>query len=532
MGMTTLKGKAMNLRLGIDVGGTNTDAVVLDEKANLLARFKSPTTPDVTSGIRNALAGLVERHPELNLGAIRYAMLGTTHCTNAILERRKLNRVGILRIGAPATLAIPPLVGWPPDLRDAIGGHYVIVEGGHEYDGREIRPLDTKAIREAAKTFRGKVDSVAVVGVFSPVDFSHEERAADILRDVLGDIPMTLSHEIGSIGLLERENASILNAAVIDAARTAATGFAQALSEHGIRAEMFFSQNDGTLMALEYAIRYPILTVASGPANSIRGAAFLSGLRDAIVVDVGGTSTDVGILVNGFPRESSIAVEIGGVRTNFRMPDLISIALGGGTRIHRSLDGLRIGPDSVGYRITEEAYVFGGQTLTLSDIAVAAGLASIGDPRRVEDLDRGLVREVIDKVRRLVEDTIDRIKTSAEPMPVVLVGGGSVIVPPGLAGAAEIYRPENYDVANAIGAAIAQCSGEIERIFSLDELTREQALEMAREMARQEAIRAGAHPETVEIVDVIEVPLAYLPGNATRIRVRAAGDLALITSHS
>ncbi|MEZ4571318.1 MAG: hydantoinase/oxoprolinase family protein [Thermomicrobiales bacterium] len=95
---------------------------------------------------------------------------------------------------------------------------------------------------------------------------------------------------------------------------------------------MFFSQNDGTLMALEYATRYPILTVASGPANSIRGAAFLSRLEDAIVVDVGGTSTDIGILVKGFPRESSIAVDIGGVRTNFRMPDLISIALGGGTR--------------------------------------------------------------------------------------------------------------------------------------------------------------------------------------------------------
>ena len=131
-------------------------------------------------------------------------------------------------------------------------------------------------------------------------------------------------------------------------------------------------------MALEYATRYPILTVASGPANSIRGAAFLSGLQNAVIIDVGGTSTDVGILVNGFPRESAIAVEIGGVRTNFRMPDLISIALGGGTRI-QTTDGLRIGPDSVGYRITEEALVFGGETLTLSDVAVADGRAEMGD---------------------------------------------------------------------------------------------------------------------------------------------------------
>jgi N-methylhydantoinase A/oxoprolinase/acetone carboxylase beta subunit len=516
----------MNLRLGIDVGGTNTDAVVLDESAQLLASNKSPTTPDVTTGIRNALRGLVEQHPELDLGQIRYAMLGTTHCTNAILERRNLNRVGIVRIGAPATLAILPFVGWPKDLKEAIGGHFAVVEGGHEYDGREIRPLDEAAIRDAAREFRGQVDSVAVVSVFSPVDASHEERAAAILRAELGDLPVTFSHEIGSIGLLERENASILNAAVVSAAHIAANGFEHALREHGIDARMFFSQNDGTLMALEYAIRYPILTVASGPANSIRGAAFLSQLRDAIVVDVGGTSTDIGILVNGFPRESSIAVEIGGVRTNFRMPDLISIALGGGTRVHQAGD-LRLGPDSVGYRISEEALVFGGSTLTLSDIAVASGRTVMGDPTRVATLDADLVSRATDLIRKACEDTIDRMKTSADPMPVVLVGGGSVIISDQLAGASDVHRPRNYDVANAIGAAIAQCSGEIERVFSLEEFSRDEAMDVARQMARDEAVRAGASHESVEIVDVHEVPLAYLPGNATRIRVRAAGDLAV-----
>ncbi len=516
----------MNLRLGIDVGGTNTDAVVLDEHSALLASFKSPTTPDVTGGIRNALRGLVAGHPELDLGSIRYAMLGTTHCTNAILERRNLDRVGLVRIGAPATLAIKPFVGWPADLREAIGGNYSIVEGGHEYDGREIRPLDERGVRAAAESFRGKVDSVAVVSVFSPVDASHEQRAGAILLDVLGDLPITYSDQIGSIGLLERENASILNAAVTSPARVAANGFASALKEHGIEARMFFSQNDGTLMALDYATRYPILTVASGPANSIRGAAFLSGLQNAIIVDVGGTSTDVGILVNGFPRESAIAVEIGGVRTNFRMPDLISIAVGGGTCIHQNGE-LRVGPDSVGYRITEEARVFGGNTLTLSDIAVASGRAMMGDPGRIADLDADLVTAVTRQVRAHCEDTIDRMKTSADPVPVVLVGGGSVVIPADLAGVSELNRPDHYDVANAIGAAIAQCSGEIERIFSLEEYSRAEALEMARQMARDEAVKAGADPATVEIVDVHEVPLAYLPGNATRIRVRAAGDLAV-----
>ena len=147
----------------------------------------------------------------------------------------------------------------------------------------------------------------------------------------------------------------MLNASLVDVARTTADGFVSALQREGIDARVYFGQNDGTLMAVEYATRYPILTIACGPTNSIRGASYLAKHKNALVVDVGGTTTDVGVLVNGFPRESSIAVEIGGVRTNFRMPDLISIGLGGGT-IVRNDQGITIGPDSVGYRITEGAF--------------------------------------------------------------------------------------------------------------------------------------------------------------------------------
>src|SRR5207249_9309071 len=127
-----------------------------------------------------------------------------------------------------------------------------------------------------------------------------------------------------------------------------------ALAAHHLQPNRFFAQNDGTLMGLDHALRYPVLTIGSGPANSVRGAAFLTGSSDSLVIDVGGTSTDVGVLVNGFPRESSQGVEIGGIRTNFRMPDLVTIALGGGTVVSgapNSPDGIRIGPRSVGYRL-------------------------------------------------------------------------------------------------------------------------------------------------------------------------------------
>jgi N-methylhydantoinase A/oxoprolinase/acetone carboxylase beta subunit len=155
-----------------------------------------------------------------------------------------------------------------------------------------------------------------------------------------------------------------------------------------------------------------------------------------------------------------------------------------------------------------------------------------GDPEAVAHLPGEFVNKVQTWIGMRVEETIDRMKTSAEAIPVVLVGGGSVVLPSAFAGASVVHRPEHFEVANAIGAAIAQCSGEVERIFSLDDHTREEALEIARNMARDEAIKAGADPGTVEIIDIQEVPLAYLPGNATRIRVRAAGDLILSSSQT
>jgi len=513
-------------RIGIDVGGTNTDAVILDEHHQPIAKVKQPTTPDVTTGIFNALDHVLNQIT-INYDEIQYAMLGTTHCTNAIVERKRLNKVAIIRIGKPATLAIEPLTAWSRALKDAIGEYAYIVSGGYECDGRKISTLHEKEILNITQEIKGKVDSVAVVGVFSPVNAEQEKRVGEIVIQELGaDMAVSLSHEIGSLGLLERENATVLNGAIIDVAKTAANAFRNALEEKGIHAKLFFGQNDGTLMSVDYAIKYPILTIACGPTNSIRGAAFLSQLKDAIIVDVGGTTTDIGILVNGFPRESSVAAEIGGVMTNFRMPDLISVGLGGGTIIREQSDEITIGPDSVGYRLAEEALIFGGKTLTVSDVAVASGRAEFGTKNYVESLNTDLVREVNARIVAMVEDAIDKMKTSAEPVPVVLVGGGSIILPEKLEGASEVVKPDHFEVANAIGAAIAQVSGEIEKIFSLEKMSREEAVNTAKALATDQAIEAGAQPDTIEVVDLEDIPLAYLPGNVTRIRIKVAGDLA------
>ncbi len=514
------------MRLGIDVGGTNTDAVILDEDDRLLAKGKTPDTDDVISGIEHVVARVV-RDAGVDPADITHAMLGTTQVTNAIIERRGLARVGILRLGAPATQAIRPLAAWPEDLRAGVEGPAEILPGGVEYDGRPISRFDEAAVRGAVREMKEGVEVFAVSSVFSPVKSDDERRTAEIVAEEAGEeIPVSVSSEIGSIGLLERENATVLNAAVTPVASRVVGAFRGALERLGIAAHLFLSQNDGTLMALDYALRYPILTIACGPTNSIRGAAFLSGMGDAVVVDVGGTSTDVGVLGAGFPRESAVAVEIGGVQTNFRMPDLFSVGLGGGSIVRQ--DGpegaVRVGPDSVGYAITEEALCFGGSTLTMTDVAVARGMADVGERDRV-----GAAREIVDAAYErgaaMFEEAVDRMKTSAEEVPVIAVGGGSILLPEKLPGVSKVHKPEHYEVANAVGAAIAQVSGTIDRVFSLAERSRDEVMEEARRTAFEEAVRAGADENSLEVVEVEEVPLAYLPGNAVRVKVKAAGRL-------
>ena len=507
-----------DLRLGVDVGGTNTDAVVLDADDRLLTKAKVPTTADVTSGIESAFAGVVG---QVDRARITHAMFGTTHATNAVLQRRGLRRVGVLRLGGPATRAIRPLFGWPEDLRAVISSDELIVDGGIEFDGRELSPLDHEALARFAGTMAGKAEAIAITSVFAPVSDEHERTAEEIVRKELGDVPISLSSQIGSLGLLERENATVLNASLTDVARGVAGAIGGALERHGLEPVTYFAQNDGTLMDLQFAIRFPVLTIGSGPANSIRGAAYLTGRSDAIVVDVGGTSTDIGVLVRGFPRESSLGVEIGGIRTNFRMPDLVTIALGGGTIV--SEDAL--GPESVGYRITQEALVFGGSTPTLTDAGVAAGRFAIGDDSTLAGHEDRL-SAAITRSDGMLADAMDRVKTSREAVALVAVGGGAPLVPEDLPGTSEVLRPDHSDVANAIGAAIASVSGEVDRVFHLGAGGREAAVAEASREAIERAVSAGAARDSVEIVEIEEVPLAYLTDPAVRIRVKAGGPLA------
>ena len=509
----------MKRRIGIDVGGTNTDAVYLED-TRVVHAVKTPTTSDVTSGVTEALRRLLLAGTPVAVDAV---MIGTTHFTNAVVQRRDLTRVAAIRIGLPSGASLEPFIDWPEDLAALVRGEVFMLEGGHEFDGRPIVPLDTAGVRAAARRIRDAgLTAVGVASVFSPLNAACELEAASILREECPDAAVTTSHQLGRIGLLERENATLLNAALVGLARTTTRAFTQALAASRIDAPLYLTQNDGTVMLASVAEAFPVYGFASGPTNSMRGAAFLSKLTDALVIDVGGTTTDIGSLRHGFPREANNVVEIGGVRTLFRMPDLLSIGLGGGSLVARS--ALSVGPRSVGYRLVEEGLVFGGSELTATDIAVAAGLVDLGDQRRVASLPAELVTGAITRIHAMVAEGVDRMKTDAGDEPLIAVGGGCFLVPDRINGISEVIHVEHQAVANAVGAAIAQVSGEIDRIFQ--DLSRDEAIARARQLAEAQAASAGADPRTLTTVEVEDLPLAYLPGNSLRVRVRVVGEIA------
>jgi N-methylhydantoinase A/oxoprolinase/acetone carboxylase beta subunit len=257
----------------------------------------------------------------------------------------------------------------------------------------------------------------------------------------------------------------------------------------------------------------------------MRGAAFLSGVKDCAVIDIGGTTSDIGILQGGFPRPAGVVLNVAGIRTNFRMPDVISVGIGGGSEV--CLEPTKVGPRSVGARLMNQALVAGGSTLTATDVVVAAHRATIGEPARVAALDSESVSRVLEHVEREFAETLDRMKTAADPIPAVVVGGGSILLGEALPGTSTLHRPPYFAVANAVGAAIAQVGGTIERTVSLRDTTRAAAVSEATAAAVERAVRSGADRETVEVVAVEDVAVPYTDTAAIRLRVQAAGDLAL-----
>ncbi|ESU07083.1 hypothetical protein FGSG_01733 [Fusarium graminearum PH-1] len=539
-------------RIGVDVGGTNTDAAILDIRATnnpgrgVLASHKASTTKDITSGIEAAIRAVI-RDSAVDQSCVLSVTIGTTHFINALVEAdaRRLDRVAVLRLCGPFTRQLPPFADFPLGLRTILDGGVYYLDGGLEIDGREILPLDEEQIRRTARDVVAKgVSVIALVGVFSPLDHDglHEERCRRIIYEECPGLHVVCSQDIGPTGFLERENATILNASILRTGHRVKKGFKHAMHRLQLTCPLFLSQNDGTLIDAETAAEFPIKTFASGPTNSMTGAAFLAGLDkkaetqseeeepQVLVIDIGGTTTDVcALLPSGFPRQAPGFVEVGGVRTAFSMPEVVSIGLGGGSKVNvnEETGGVTIGPGSVGHCIQQEARVFGGKTLTATDIVVALGKVNLGDASLVNDVPPSVVENGRKELNRMLESLVEQMKVSSAPVHALLVGGGALLVTEALTGVDKCIVPIHQGAANAVGAAIAKVSGEIDIVEIPEGRSEKVIVDAACAKAIDLAIAKGAAKNDVKIVEINKMPLQYLSNGAIRIQVRAVGQLAI-----
>lgn len=529
---------AQKFIIGVDVGGTNTDAVLISSSTQeIISSTKTHTTKDIFTGVSNAFSSVLSG--SVKSEDIAAVIVGTTTFLNAVLENsEELSRVHVIRLCGTSSLEYPPFTDFPMNLCERIKGLTFLINGGFEYDKEEISQVKETELQEIADKLiaLGSKDIINIVisGVFSILDENQELFCARFLSEKLKaagkSFSITNSSAFGTLGLLEREAASILNASLKPLALKTITSFERFLEKHNIcKKRLFLTKNDGTITSLSFAKSYPIYTFNSGPTNSLRGAFLLTKVPNAIVIDIGGTSSDFTVLKDGYPRPSSAYIRIAGVRTNFRMPDTLSLALGGGSIVKKDeKEEIIIGPESVGFNLKKFSKIFGGNTLTTTDIAVGAGLFDLGEVKDKEKLgiNEVFVKKVFDLIKKKIEIAVDQMKTSQEPIPLILVGGGSILIPKDfcLEGVSEILKPNHFDVANALGAANAQISASHETVVFLENENRENALKKLKQNLTEKLVLQGAKESTIQF-SFEEIPLSYIPGKATRISMEAIADL-------
>lgn len=319
----------MSLILGIDTGGTYTDGVIVElEHKKILNKAKALTTrEDLAIGIRNCIYNL----DFIEFDQISVVSLSTTLATNAIVEGRGCS-VGLLMIGHEPIGKVPV-------------EHYAVLTGGHNIHGRPLEELDEDEIRESIMELKGKVEAVAISGYLSVRNPAHELRVKELVEEIL-DLPVVCAHQLTtSLGLHERTVTAVLNARLIPIITELIESVKVVLREKKIDASVMIVKGDGSLMGETIAKEKPIETILSGPAASIIGGTFLTDTKDALVFDMGGTTTDIAILKNGAPRINREGAMVGGWLTRVQAAEIFTYGLGGDSYLQLSRDGnLQVGP--------------------------------------------------------------------------------------------------------------------------------------------------------------------------------------------
>ena len=455
----------MRYRLGIALASHRACGAVLAEDGTVVATVdREVTTIDALGHVIDEILAAADGVAAADIGHIMFAL--TDSCSLTDLSGQsgywrgwpgRLARVAAVRLGA-ATTAVPPLALWPDDMRARVVVASTCLSGGAMLDGSDYEPLDIDGLLAFARTITGTVGAVAITGVFSSVTPRHELAAAEVLREELGpSTAILLSHEYGGLGLVERENATVLQAALTVPAAEEASYLLAAVRQRGMScAEVFMARGDGTLATLDHAVTHPLSILCAADATSALGAALLTGHQDALIAltNADGTGRAICALTGGMPRMTVGHTGVASVPTGLSVPALVPV------------DGA-------------------------------------------------------------VEVAIDRAKDSPGDLPLVIVGPGgqqyAKSLPDRPAGTAGVFHPAGAAAAAAVGAAAAAVCAEARRIVPLNSPKLEEIRVAVREAARASAMRAGADPATVAVIEVEEKPLAYLSEPTVVMRVRAAG---------
>ena len=328
------------LVLGIDTGGTYTDGVLLEyHSRKILAAHKSLTTKrDLSNGIENVIEGIQIQ----DASAIRMVSISTTLATNAIAEG-KGKRVALFLIGYD-----PELVA-TFNMEDRFATpNFFYFAGGHDLQGQEKAELDLPTLVVKTNQIKGEVDAIAISSYFSPLNPEHEIRAYKAISQIC-DLPLVLGHQLSTkLGSVERATTAALNASLLSVLQDFIIAVRRAMERRGIDAPLMVVRGDGSLMSDEFAARSPVETIHSGPAASAMGGRFLSRTDDALVVDVGGTTTDLALLQKGEVTISENGASVAGYKTSVKAANLLSIGLGGDSHITLSQEkNIIIGPERV-----------------------------------------------------------------------------------------------------------------------------------------------------------------------------------------
>jgi N-methylhydantoinase A/oxoprolinase/acetone carboxylase beta subunit len=319
--------------IGIDTGGTFTDAVVIDlEDMSVIAKGISPTThEDLSIGLYNSLDKALAA-ADIDLSQIARVGISTTLATNSVLEGRG-GEVGLI------------LIGWDPMNPVTFGEkNQIFIQGGYDVRGKAINSLSLEEATAAIEKVSQGVDSIAISGLFANLNSSQEVKIKDLVQKLTG-LPTVAGHELSAeLGIGLRAETAVLNAKLIPVISKFFDEVQKTFREKGINAPIMVYKGDGSVMTIDQAKLYPVQTILSGPAASAMGGKMLSGKEDCVIVDIGGTSTDIAMVESGYPQIQFMGAEVGGWRTRVKAVDMYTVGLGGDSRI--TIDGskFKFGP--------------------------------------------------------------------------------------------------------------------------------------------------------------------------------------------